>query len=87
MFDEEEEMTTIKTSTMTTTEEGQKEIAIETESFYPWESPTCRDEADEVSCQGFEHLCSILSIVAYRRCRKTCKLCYHDHAQPLSNFP
>merc|ERR1712037_1044746 len=66
-----------------TTEESAAEAEEETTTedpqlikFYPWESPVCKDKSN--ACESFKHMCSLFSIVAYRQCRKTCKLCYHD---------
>jgi hypothetical protein len=50
-------------------------------AFYPWERPICED-ADERACQAFKPFCHIMAISAYRKCRKTCKLCIKDKPSP-----
>jgi len=86
--DDNEEITPVETKEEENPEtETTEESAAETEEktttedpqivkFYPWESPVCKDKSD--ACESFKHMCSLFSIVAYRQCRKTCKLCYHD---------
>ena len=42
-----------------TTEKSAAEMEEETttESFYPWESPVCKDKSD--ACESFKHMCSL----------------------------
>jgi len=76
------EATTKKTDEVTTEElEKEKTAKAPTTAdpkvaYYPWESPVCEDKSD--SCDSFKPMCSLFSIVAYRQCRKTCKVCYKD---------
>ena len=67
--------TTISSETGTATKRA--EIELE-KTYYPWESPKCKDEEDKETCQSFQHLCSMMPVTAYRRCRKTCQLCMDD---------
>ena len=72
------------TTTGSTTSKAIKTPATELEevelerTYYPWESPQCKDEEEKDTCQSFKHMCTLLPVIAYRRCRKTCKLCMED---------
>ena len=59
-------------------DEVKENVGDESEmTFYPWEHPGCKDSNKE-ACHDFKPFCSILGIVAYRKCQKTCKLCVSD---------
>ena len=79
--------TTSKTTT-TTAKPAETELAeVEVErTYYPWESPKCKDEEEKETCQSFKHLCSMLPVVGYRRCRKSCQFCMEDKPPARSNF-
>jgi len=79
----------IETTTEQVILEPEKPAKPDKESFYPWESPECKDLSE--ACLDFKPLCSIFSSVAYRKCRKTCKMCFKDNSPhkgsiELSNF-
>ena len=94
LFDFDEDTSTEKLKTKATTTETAsiisstskamtREIDLE-KTYYPWESPKCRDQEDRDTCEKFKPFCSMMGIIAYRRCRKTCKLCMDDNPAPLS---
>ena len=45
--------------------------------YYPWESLLCADDHPE-ACKDFKPFCSIMEVIAFRKCRKTCGLCKQD---------
>ena len=56
--------------------------------LYPWQSEVCADY-DEAACAAFKPMCSIMGVIAHKKCRKTCKLCLQDETSPRSmiQFP
>ena len=66
--DDNDEITPVETKEEETPEtETTEKSAAETEektptedpqqSFYPWESPVCKDKSD--ACESFKHMCSL----------------------------
>ena len=53
--------------------------------LYPWQSEICKDY-DEESCTAFKPMCSIMGVIAHKKCRKTCKLCLQDKPKPRSKL-
>ena len=51
--------------------------------LYPWQSEVCADY-DEAACAAFKPMCSIMGVIAHKKCRKTCKLCLQDETSPRS---
>merc|ERR1712241_1469867 len=49
--------------------------------LYPWQSEVCKDY-DETACSAFKPLCSIMGVIAHKKCRKNCKLCLQDKTNP-----
>jgi len=49
--------------------------------LYPWQSEICKDY-DEEACSAFKPMCSIMAVIAHKKCRKTCKLCLQDKPKP-----
>ena len=54
-FDELNEKT--KTTTEKPEEKTKSTTANPQESYYPWESPVCKDKSD--SCESFKPMCSL----------------------------
>ena len=87
-FDGDDKATTEKakskpfTTEKSTTISSTRDIELE-KTYYPWESPKCIDQEDKETCEKFKPFCSMMGIIAYRRCRKTCKLCMDDNPSPL----
>ena len=79
----EKEITTIKEEIIEAKEVrelGNEEKEPKNESFYPWESPECQDKLK--NCQDLKKFCPLMPIVAYRQCRKTCKMCFKNKPKP-----
>jgi len=63
-------------STEETPEDGEQAMEL-----YPWQSEVCADY-DEAACAAFKPMCSIMGVIAHKKCRKTCKLCLQDETSP-----